>query len=83
MVQLGRPTEARKRCIRENGQTPRERPVVNSLLLSIPDVEFHVIRPHLEFVSLPQRSSLHEANTKLEDAYFLNTGMVSLVFTAG
>ena len=60
---------------------PEGKAVVNQILLSIPDDEFHAIRPHMEFVSLPQRASLHEANQKLEDAYFLNTGMVSLVFT--
>ena len=53
----------------------------NSILLAIPDEEFQAIRPHLQFVPLPQRSRLHEANQKLEDAYFLNKGMVSLVFT--
>lgn len=61
--------------------SPEGKAVANSLLLSIPDDEFHVIRPHLQFVCLPLRTSLHGANTKLEDAYFLNTGMVSLVFT--
>ncbi len=61
--------------------SPEGKPVVNQILLSIPDDEFHAIRPHMEFVCLPQRASLHEANQKLEGAYFLNTGMVSLVFT--
>jgi len=60
---------------------PEGKPVANAILLSIPDLEFDAIRPHLEFVCLPQRSSLHEANRRLEAAYFLNTGMVSLVFT--
>ena len=63
-------------------RTNREgKPVANTILLSIPDTEFDAIRLHLDFVSLPQRSSLHEANRRLEAAYFLNTGMVSLVFT--
>jgi CRP-like cAMP-binding protein len=57
------------------------KPVSNAILLSIPEEEFGAIRPHLHFVSLPQRSSLQEANRKLEVAYFLNRGMVSLVFT--
>src|SRR5579863_366903 len=60
---------------------PEGKPVANSILLSISDDAFDRIRPHLEFVSLPQRTSLHEANRRLEAAYFLNTGMVSLVFT--
>ncbi len=60
---------------------PIGKPVANAILLSIPDDEFDAIRPHLHFVSLPQRSSLQEPNRRLEDAYFLNAGMLSLVFT--
>jgi CRP-like cAMP-binding protein len=55
--------------------------VANAILLSIPDQEFESLRPYLDFVSLPQRASLQEANQRLEEAYFLNSGMVSLVFT--
>lgn len=57
------------------------KPVANSILLSIPDHEFESIRPHLEFVTLPHHRSLHEPNRKLEFAYFLNSGMISLVVT--
>ena len=57
------------------------KPVVNAILLTMPDNEFQAVRPHLQFTDLPQRASLHEANQKLEDVYFLNSGMVSLVFT--
>jgi len=60
---------------------PTGRPVANAILLSIPEQEFEVIRPHLQFVSLPARLSLQEPSQKLDDAYFLNQGMVSLVFT--
>ena len=60
---------------------PEGKPVCNAILLSIPEKEFDAIRPHLQFVDLPQRLSLQEANRTLEDAYFLNRGMVSLVFT--
>lgn len=61
--------------------SPEGKPVANRILLSISDDEFSLIRPHLQFVCLPQRRGLHEANQKLEDAYFLNAGMVSLMFT--
>ena len=57
------------------------KPVVNRILLSVPDNEFEMIRPHLRFVALPHHASLHEPNRRVEFAYFLNTGMVSLVFT--
>jgi CRP-like cAMP-binding protein len=60
---------------------PAGKPVCNAILLSIPDEEFAAIRPHLHYVSLPQRLSLQEASRTLVDAYFLNRGMVSLVFT--
>jgi CRP-like cAMP-binding protein len=60
---------------------PGGRPISNAILLSIPEKEFEAVRPHLQFVALPQRLSLQEANQKLDDVYFLNRGMVSLVFT--
>lgn len=60
---------------------PAGKAVSNDILLAIPEIEFNAIRPHLQFVLLPQRFRLHEANQKLEDVYFLNQGMVSLVFT--
>jgi CRP-like cAMP-binding protein len=59
------------------------KPVANSLLLSVPDEEFTVLRPHLEFVTLPHHRSLHEPNRMLDFAYFLNSGMISLVVTSG
>lgn len=55
--------------------------VSNLLLLSLPDLEFGHLRPHLQFVDLPHHRSLHEPGRKLTFAYFLNTGMVSLVVT--
>src|SRR5579863_8977203 len=55
------------------------KPVTNKILLSMSDAEFHKLRPHLEFVELPQRFSLHEPNRKMEFAYFLNRGLASIV----
>lgn len=57
------------------------KPVVNTILLSIPDFEFELIRPRLQFVVLRDHLGIQEPNRKLEYAYFLNTGMVSLVVT--
>jgi CRP-like cAMP-binding protein len=57
------------------------KPVANTILLSIPDREFALIRPHLDFVALPRYRSLHEPHRQLESCYFLNAGMISLVFT--
>src|SRR5579862_3857462 len=56
------------------------KPVANNLLLSIPDDEFSGVRTELEYVELPQYMILHEPRQKLESVYFLNSGMVSLVF---
>jgi CRP-like cAMP-binding protein len=56
------------------------KPVKNSILLAIPDEEFAVLRDGLEYVDLPHYTILHEPRKKLESAYFLNSGMVSLVF---
>lgn len=56
------------------------KPVANTLLLSIPADEFNGVRQELERVELPQYMILHEPRQKLESVYFLNSGMVSLVF---
>ena len=53
--------------------------VSNKILLSISDSDYSSLRPHLEYVSLPNHLVLHEAGGKLEFAYFLNRGLISLV----
>jgi CRP-like cAMP-binding protein len=53
--------------------------VNNVILLSLPDEEYNLLRPHLEPVELPQYEILHEPGEKIEHAYFLNDGMTSLV----
>src|SRR5208283_2626631 len=53
--------------------------VSNVILLSLPDDEYDLLRPHLESADLPQHLILHEPGEKLEFTYFLNEGMVSLV----
>jgi len=58
---------------------PAGKPVSNKLLLSVPDSEYHAIRPHLEFLNVPPRRSLYEPNAPQEFVYFPNAGMVSLV----
>jgi CRP-like cAMP-binding protein len=54
-------------------------PVKNSVLLSIPDKEFNLVRPNLEPVHLPTHRILHEAGERIQFAYFLNDGLASLV----
>ena len=55
------------------------KPVSNTILLALPDAEYGHIRPHLEFLHLPHHRSLHEPGCKLQFAYFLNNGMISIV----
>src|ERR1700680_1255881 len=55
------------------------KPVSNIILLSISDSDYISLRPHLEYVSLPNHLVLHEAGGKLEFAYFPNRGLISLV----
>jgi CRP-like cAMP-binding protein len=58
------------------------KPVANSILLATPGDEFAALRPHMQYVDLPQGLRLHEPNQKLEFAYFPNSGMISLVVTS-
>lgn len=53
--------------------------IKNRLLLAIPDDEFTRVRPLLEEVEMPQYKIFYEQGSKIEHAYFLNQGMVSLV----
>jgi hypothetical protein len=55
------------------------KPVSNIILLSISDSDYNSLRPHLEYVNLPNHQVLHEAGGKLEFAYFPNRGLISLV----
>src|ERR1700678_259263 len=58
---------------------PEGKPVSSLILLSLPDSDYHSLRPHLEYVSLPNHLVLHEPGRKLEFAYFPNRGLISLV----
>ncbi len=55
------------------------KPVSNLILLSTSDSDYSSLRPHLEYVNLPDHLVLHEAGGKLEFAYFPNRGLISLV----
>ncbi len=53
--------------------------VGNRILLSLPNHEYNLLRPHLEGIALPQYHILHEPAEKIEFTYFLNEGMASIV----
>jgi CRP-like cAMP-binding protein len=55
------------------------KPVSNLILLSMPDSDYGALRPHLEYISLPNHLILHEGGGKLEFVYFPNRGLISLV----
>jgi CRP-like cAMP-binding protein len=55
------------------------KPVSNIILLSTSDSDYNSLRPHLEYVSLPNHLVLHDGGGKLEFAYFPNRGLISLV----
>lgn len=55
------------------------RSVSNKILCSLPDDEYEAIRPHLEFLRLPDRYTLHEPSDKLRFAHFPNSGLISLL----
>jgi CRP-like cAMP-binding protein len=55
------------------------KPVSNKILLSISDREYNSLRPHLEYLRLPNHLVLHEAGGRMEFAYFPNRGLISLV----
>jgi CRP-like cAMP-binding protein len=55
------------------------KPVGNKILISIPEREFLLIRPYLEFRVMPNKQILHEPNENVQFVYFLNSGLVSLM----
>jgi CRP-like cAMP-binding protein len=55
------------------------KPASNIILLSISDDDYSSLRPHLEYVNLPNHQVLHEAGGTLEFVYFPNRGLISLV----
>jgi CRP-like cAMP-binding protein len=57
--------------------------VSNVILLSLPDEEYNLLRPHLEPADLPQHEVLQEPGEKINFTYFLNDGMSSLVALSG
>src|SRR5579863_1254229 len=65
--------------LRRGDRSVEGQAVHNVILLSVPDKEYNLIRPHLEPVQLPQYEILGEPGEKIEYTYFLNEGMTSLV----
>ena len=62
---------------------PSGKAVGNQILLSIPDVEYRLLRPALEFEELPHHVNLHQPHEAQEFAHFPNNGLISLVIVLG
>src|SRR5580704_4001220 len=58
---------------------PEGKPIRNKVLLGASDEEFRLIRPHLQFVDLPDHLVLHRSHQSVKFAYFPNQGLISLV----
>src|ERR1700691_4603979 len=72
--------DKRGRVVQSGERTNTQgKPVSSLILLSISDSDYGSLRPHLEYVSLPNHLVLHEPGRKLEFANFPNRGLISLV----
>jgi CRP-like cAMP-binding protein len=80
-VSQGRFVESKGLQVVQSGERTNTegKPVGNLILLSASDSDYSSLRPHLEYVSLPNHLVLHEGGGKLEFAYFPNGGLISLV----
>jgi len=75
-------THGRTSTLQQGERTNEDgKQVRNHILLSIPDEEFLLLRPHLRLLNLLHHRSLHEPNEKLNFIYFPNGALVSLVVT--
>jgi CRP-like cAMP-binding protein len=75
-----RENEAKSKTTRDGLEKDISLPSLqNQILLSLPQNEFSLLRPHLEPIRLNHHLVLQEAGEIIRDAYFLNGGLASLV----
>jgi CRP-like cAMP-binding protein len=55
-------------------------PIKNRLLAALPDEDYQRLVPDLEFVELPLRQTLYEAEEPIKHVYFVNEGITSIVY---
>lgn len=73
-------TKLKQSSARDSKRTDtRGKRIENLILAHVPDAEFNLIRPHLEFIRTREYQSVHEPGERLEYAYFPNAGMISVV----
>ncbi|MBW4568129.1 MAG: Crp/Fnr family transcriptional regulator [Tolypothrix carrinoi HA7290-LM1] len=56
-------------------------PIENKLLAALPDEDYQRLVPDLEFVELPIKQVLYEPEEPIKHVYFVNQGIVSIVYT--
>jgi hypothetical protein len=73
-------TRKGSRGVRATARTSKSgKTIQNGILMSMTDLEFQLIRSHLEYVELPSHRSLHEPHGLFKFAYFPNAGLISIV----
>jgi CRP-like cAMP-binding protein len=66
--------------IEQNARVDGNRnPVSSEILLALPEGEYDELLPKLEFVRLKLHTLLHEAGEQIKSAYFVNTGLQSVL----
>jgi len=55
--------------------------IENAMLRHLPDREFSLLQPHLELVSLQQRTRVQGSDQRIEYGYFINRGLISILVT--
>jgi len=63
----------------QSHRTVFQKPVSNTLLAQIPESEFLALQPHLEFLELRDGERLERAGEPVRAAYFLNSGLTSMI----
>jgi CRP-like cAMP-binding protein len=77
--QIQNPAASRKE--NEGRKDGEGREIANDILRSLPSKECNQLFPHLEFVRLKLHQVLHETGETIRSAYFLNSGLGSVLTT--
>jgi CRP-like cAMP-binding protein len=65
---------AERQCGSAQGEPSR---LTNEILANLPDAEFELIRPHLEYHQFARHTALCDPEEPIQYGYFLNSGMAS------
>ena len=55
----------------------------NSILSHLSAIDLSLLEPHLKFVDLPTRFQIETCNKAIKHAYFIDSGVVSVVSVGG